>query len=385
MDEALKEIFGPLFESMLQGELNSHLGYKSNSKEAKTTANRRNSYGSKSLKTTRGEMDINVPRDRDASFQPKLISKHSRDISAIENKVLAMYARGMSQRDISNTIDDIYGFSISADAVSDITDSILPELENWQTRPLEKCYAFMFVDCMYVTIRGDYEAKEYAVYTILGYNLKGKKEVLGLWLNESESKHKWMQIFDEIKSRGVEDVFFISMDGVSGLEQGAKAIFPKVVVQRCMVHLIRNSIKYVPSKDYKVFTSSLKKVYGAPTLKACKSAFETFRQQWSQYPGAVDVWVRNFQHVEQLYDYGAAIRKIMYTINAVEAVNSSFRKVTKKGTFPNENALLKILYLRVKERDQQWSSGDVPTWTMVMNQLLIHEKFTERVNKYLIY
>lgn len=201
MDEALKEIFGPLFESMLQGELNSHLGYKSNSKEAKTTANRRNGYGSKSLKTTRGEMDINVPRDRDASFQPKLISKHSRDISAIENKVIAMYARGMSQRDISNTIDDIYGFSIFADAVSDITNSILPELENWQTRPLEKCYAFMFVDCMYVTIRGDYEAKEYAVYTILGYNLKGKKEVLGLWLNESESKHKWMQIFDEIKSR----------------------------------------------------------------------------------------------------------------------------------------------------------------------------------------
>lgn len=201
MDEALKEIFGPLFESMLQGELNSHLGYKSNSKEAKTTANRRNGYGSKSLKTTRGEMDINIPRDRYASFQPKLIPKHSRDISAIENKVIAMYARGMSQRDISNTIDDIYGFSIFADAVSDITNSILPELENWQTRPLEKCYAFMFVDCMYVIIRGDYEAKEYAVYTILGYNLKGKKEVLGLWLNESESKHKWMQIFDEIKSR----------------------------------------------------------------------------------------------------------------------------------------------------------------------------------------
>ena len=175
MDEALKEIFGPLFESMLQGELNSHLGYKSNSKEAKTTGNRRNGYGSKSLKTTRGEMDNNVPRDRDASFEPKLIPEHLRDVSAIENKGLAMYARGMSQRDISNTTDDIYGFSISADAVSDITDSILPELENWQTRPLEKCYVFMFVDCMYVTIRNDYEAKEYAVYTILGYNLKEKK------------------------------------------------------------------------------------------------------------------------------------------------------------------------------------------------------------------
>ena len=385
MDEALKEIFGPLFESMLQGELSNHLGYSSNSKEAKSTTNRRNGYGNKSLKTTRGEIDINVPRDRDASFEPKLIPKHSKDVSAIENKVLAMYARGMSQRDISNTIDDIYGFSISADTVSDITDSILPELENWQTRPLEKCYAFMFVDCMYVTIRSDYEAKEYAVYTILGYNLKGKKEVLGLWLNESESKHKWMQIFDEIKSRGVEDVFFISMDGVSGLEQGAKAIFPKVVVERCIVHLIRNSIKYVPSKDYKVYTGSLKKVYGAPTLKACKSAFESFRQQWSKYPGAVDVWVRNFQYVEQLYDYGAAIRKIMYTTNAVEAINSSFRKVTKKGAFPNENALLKILYLRVRELDQKWSTGHVPNWSMVMNQLLINEKFTERVNKYLIY
>ena len=385
MDEALKEIFGPLFESMLQGELNNHLGYSPHSKESKSTTNRRNGYGNKSLITTRGEIDIEVPRDRDATFEPKLIPKRSRDVSAIENKVLAMYARGMSQRDISNTIDDIYGFSISADTISDITDCILPDLENWQTRPLEKCYAFMFVDCMYVTIRSDYETKEYAVYTILGYNLKGHKEVLGLWLNESESKHKWMQIFDEIKSRGVEDVFFISMDGVSGLEQGAKSIFPNVVVQRCIVHLIRNSIKYVPSKDYKVFTSSLKKVYGAPTLKACKSAFESFRQQWSQYPGAVDVWVRNFNHVEQLFDYGAAIRKIMYTTNAVEAIHSSFRKVTKKGAFPNENALLKLLYLRVKELDQKWVSGHVPNWSMVMNQLLINDKFTERVNKYLIY
>lgn len=175
MDEALKEIFGPLFESMLQGELNNHLGYSSNSKESKSTTNRRNGYGNKSLKTTRGEIDIEVPRDREATFEPKLIPKRSKDVSAIENKVLAMYARGMSQRDISNTIDDIYGFSISADTISDITDSILPELENWQTRPLEKCYAFMFVDCMYVTIRSDYEAKEYAVYTILGYNLKGHK------------------------------------------------------------------------------------------------------------------------------------------------------------------------------------------------------------------
>uniref|UniRef100_UPI003D2F5FEE IS256 family transposase n=1 Tax=Listeria rocourtiae TaxID=647910 RepID=UPI003D2F5FEE len=172
---------------------------------------------------------------------------------------------------------------------------------------------------------------------------------LGLWLNESESKNRWMQIFDELKARGVEDVFFLSMDGVSGLEAGVKAVFPTVVVQRCIVHLVRNSLRYVPSKDYKAFTASLKKLYGAPSLKACQSQFESFRQQWDKYPGAIDVWVRNFKHVEQLFDYGSAIRKIMYTTNAVESVHASFRKVTKKGAFPQENALLKVLYLRVKE------------------------------------
>src|SRR5699024_8479 len=182
------------------------------------------------------------------------------------------------------------------------------ELEEWQSRPLSNCYAFLFVDCMFITIRNDYETKKYAVYTILG-----KKEVLGLWLNETESKHKCMQIFDEIKNRGVQDIFFISMDGVSGLEDGARSIFPDVIVQRCMVHLIHNSVKYVPSKDYKAFTKELRKVYGAPSLKACHSAFDSFKQQWAAYPGAIDVWIRNFQHVEQLYDYGSAIRKVMYT------------------------------------------------------------------------
>lgn len=242
----------------------------------------------------------------------------------------SMYARGMSQRDISSTIEDIYGFSVSHEMISDITDTVLPDLEEWQSRPLSNCYPFVFVDCLYTTIRNEYETKKYAVYTMLGYTMEGKKDILGLWLNETESKHKWMQIFDEIKARGVEDIFFISMDGVSGLEDGARAIFPQVVVQRCMVHLIRNSIKYVLSKDYKAFTAALKKVYAAPSLKACHSAFETFQQQWATYPRAVDVWKRNFSHVEQLFDYGSAIRKIMYTTNAVESIHSSFRKVTKK-------------------------------------------------------
>nr|WP_149473592.1 IS256 family transposase [Oceanobacillus polygoni] len=383
MQNALKDIFGPMFESMLKGEMNHHLGYEANDKGEKETENRRNGYGKKTIKTSTGEVDIKVPRDRDGSYNPELIPKRQKDVSAIESKVISMYARGMSQRDISSTIEDIYGFSVSHEMVSDITDQVLPELEEWQTRPLSSCYAFVFVDCMYTTIRNQYETKKYAVYTILGYTIEGNKEILGLWLNETESKHKWMQIFDEIKARGVEDIFFLSMDGVSGLEEGSRAIFPDVIVQRCMVHLIRNSVKYVPSKDYKAFTKALKKVYGAPSLKACLSAFESFQQQWAAYQGAIDVWTRNFHHVEQLYDYGSSIRKVMYTTNAVESIHSSFRKVTKKGAFPNENALLKVLFLRVKELETKWEGGHIQNWAMVMNQLLLHENLKERALKYL--
>jgi len=383
MQNALKDLFGPMFEAMLKGEMNHHLGYESNDKAEKDTENRRNGYGKKTLKTSAGKVKIEVPRDRDGSFEPQIIPKRKRDVSEIEDKVISMYARGMSQRDISSTIEDIYGFSVSHEMISDITETVVPELEEWESRPLNNCYPFLFVDCMYTTIRNQYETKKYAVYTILGYTMEGKKDILGLWLNETESKHKWMQIFDEIKARGVEDIFFISMDGVSGLEEGARAIFPDVIVQRCIVHLIRNSIKYVPSKDYKAFTASLKKVYGAQSLKASQSAFEAFKQQWSAYPGAIDVWVRNFEHVEQLYDYGSAVRKMMYTTNAVESIHSSFRKVTKKGAFPNENALLKLLYLRIKELETKWEGGHIQNWSLAMNQLLVHDHLKDRVVKYI--
>ena len=244
-----------------------------------------------------------------------------------------MYAKGMSQRDISDTIEDIYGFKISHEMISQITDCVLEELNEWQNRPLKKFYPFVFVDCMYVMIRYEYEVKETAVYTILGYDKDGHKDILGFWLNESESKHTWMKIFDEIKQRGVEEIFFISMDGVSGLEEGAEEIFKGVIVQRCIVHLIRNSLKYVPSKDYKKFTANLKLIYGASNLKSALHEFEKLKNNWNKYPKAVDVWERNFRHVEQLFNYPSDIRKIMYTTNAIESVNSSFRKVTKKRSF----------------------------------------------------
>lgn len=382
MQDAIKDVFGPMFEAMLQGEMDSHLGYSNNDHSTKLTSNRRNGYTNKTLKTAYGNVDIKAPRDREGTFEPVSIPKRTTDVSGIEDKVLAMYARGMSDRDISSTIEDIYGFEMSHETISNITDRIIDTAKDWQNRPLKKFYTFLFVDCIYVTMRKEMETKDCAVYVILGYDLDGHKDVLGIWIGETEGKHYWMQIFDEIKARGVEDVLFISMDGVSGLEEGARAIFPKVVVQRCIVHMIRNSIKYVPSKEYKAFTSQLKKVYGASNLKVAEAEFERFKNNWSKYPGAVDVWVRNWKHVAQLFNYGSAIRKIMYTTNAIESVNSSLRKVTKKGAFPHEDAVLKALYLRITELYKKWSNRPVSNWAMVRNQLSIDDSMNERILKY---
>lgn len=272
--EIVKSIYGPILEQMLQGELDSHLGYPAGSHGAKQTGNRRNGYTTKNVKTSQGELTVNVPRDREGTFQPQVVPKKSRDISEIEDKILAMYAKGMSQRDISSIIEDIYGFEISAETISQITDRVYPVVDEWRNRPLKACYPFVFVDCLYVSVKTERGVQEEAVYVVLGYDTDGHKEILGLWIGESESKHFWIEIFDNLKARGVEDVFFLCMDGVSGLEAGAKAVFPQVVVQRCIVHLMRNSLKYIPTKERGAFCRDMKKVYGAINAQAAESAFE---------------------------------------------------------------------------------------------------------------
>lgn len=385
MQDALKDIFGPMFEAMLQGEMDSHLGYTSNDHGVKKTDNRRNGYTHKKLNTSMGEVEIEAPRDRDGSFEPRIIPKRSKDVSGIEDKVLTMYAKGMSQRDIAETIEEIYGFEISHDTISNITDRIIDTAKEWQNRPLKKFYTFVFVDCLYVNIRKEMETRSCAVYVVLGYDINGIKDILGIWIGESEGKHYWMQIFDEIKNRGVEDILFISMDGVSGLEEGAKSIFGNVVVQRCIVHMIRNSLKYIPSKDYKAFTAQLKKVYTAINLKTAEAEFEHLKQNWSKYPGALDVWKRNWSHVVQLFNYSSAVRKIMYTTNAIESVNSSFRKVTKKGAFPSEDAVMKVLYLRITELYKKWNERPISNWAMVRNQLAMNDNIQSRMLKYEAY
>lgn len=382
VEKGLKSIFGPIFESILKGELSAHLGYESNDHNPKETTNRRNGSTTKTLKSTLGEIPIKSPRDRDGSFNSKLIPKRKTDISGIEQKVLAMYGKGLSQRDIADIINEIYGFQLSAQQISIITDTVIEEMTKWQERPLKKMYSFMFVDCLYVSIRTEFETKKHAVYCIVAYDLDGRKDILGLWIAKTESKNQWLFIFDELKKRGVEDVAFISMDGLPGLEDATKAIFPKAVVQRCIVHLVRNSIKYVPAKRYKEFTSNLKQIYQAPNKKVALLEFEKFKERWAEYPGAVKVWESNWHHVEQLYNYTDAIRKMMYTTNTIESINSSFRKVTKKGTFPDETAVLKVLYLRVLELYDKWQDKAYRNWPIIRNQLILIDDLGDRISHY---
>ncbi len=273
-----------------------------------------------------------------------------------------MYGQGMSQRDISDIIQDIYGFPVSADTISNTIDRVYPVVDEWRHRPLKKCYPFVFVDCLYVSVKTDRGAKEQAVYVVLGYDKEGCKDILGIWIGESESRHFWMEIFDELKARGIEDIFFLSMDGVSGLESGAKAVFPNVTVQRCIVHILRNSLKYIPNKERAGFCKDIKRVYGALNAKEAEGAFDEFKEKWSQYPGSVSVWERNFHHVLQLFNHGSAVRKIMYTTNAIESVNSSLRKITKRDRFQMRIQFIRLcIYtlwsLRRNGRDERFKTG----------------------------
>jgi len=369
LQDILKDIFGPLMNDMLQGELDGHLGYEKHDQSPKETTNRRNGTYPKTVRSKMGEIPLSIPRDREGDYEPTLVPNGSRDVSGIEEKVISMYAKGMSDRDISETVEDIYGFRVSHDTISRIIDRIQPRLTEWQTRALDECYPFIFVDALFVPIKKDGKSTNKAVYSMIGINQDGHKDCLGFWISDTEGTHFWLSIFDELKTRGVKKLGFVSIDGLSGLEEGIRSIYPDAIIQRCMVHLIRNSLKYIPSKHYKVFCSDLKAMYGAPSKVSAQSALEAFIAKWSSYPSAVKVWEDNFKHVEQLFDFPAAIRKIIYTTNTIESFNSALRKVTnRKSAFPNDNAVYKILYLRTMDIAQKWTMP-VPNWAIVRGQL----------------
>ena len=370
IQEMLKDLFADTIEDMLKAELDTELGYSKNSQDPKQTENRRNGSYPKKVTSTMGEIELDIPRDRLGEYKPELIPKGSHDVSALEKNVLSLYGKGTSDRDISDVINEIYGFELSHETISNTVDRIQPRVIEWQNRRLDKVYPFVYMDALMVNIKSDKRAGKYAVYSIIGVNCDGRKDCFGFWIGEDEGAHKWLSIFDELKSRGVERLGFVCIDGLSGLEEAITNTFPTAIVCRCMVHLVRNSTKYVPTKHRKEFCADLRAIYGAVSIGEAENALALLNEKWSkQYPSAVKVWNDNFTYVQRLFDYPAEIRKMIYTTNAIESFNSALRKVTdRKAAFPNEAAVMKILYLRTLDVVKKWTMPYL-NWSIIRGEL----------------
>ena len=370
IQEMLKSLFAGTMEDMLKAELDSELGYKKNSQEAKTTDNRRNGSYPKTVTSSMGEIELNIPRDRKGEYEPELIPKGSHDVSELEEKVLSLYAKGTSDRDISDVVNDIYGFKLSHETISNIVDRIQPRVIEWQNRKLEKVYPFVYMDALMVNMKSDNISGKYAVYSIIGVNCEGRKDCFGFWIGENEGTHQWLSIFDELKARGVEKLGFVCIDGLAGLEEAITNTFPNAIVCRCMVHLVRNSTKYIPTKHRKEFCADLKAIYGAVSISEAENALAVLNEKWKkQYPSAVRVWNDNFIYVQRIFEYPSEIRKMIYTTNAIESFNSALRKVTdRKAAFPNEMAVMKILYLRTQDVVKKWTMP-YPNWGVIRGML----------------
>ena len=370
IQEMLKALFAGTMEDMLKAELDSELGYKKNSQEAKTTDNRRNGSYPKTVTSSMGEIELNIPRDRKGEYEPELIPKGSHDVSELEEKVLSLYAKGTSDRDISDVVNDIYGFKLSHETISNIVDRVQPRVIEWQNRKLEKVYPFVYMDALMVNMKSENKSDKYAVYSIIGVNCEGKKDCFGFWIGENEGTHQWLSIFDELKARGVEKLGFVCIDGLAGLEEAITNTFPNAIVCRCMVHLVRNSTKYIPTKHRKEFCADLKAIYGAVSISEAENALAVLNEKWKkQYPSAVRVWNDNFIYVQRIFDYPSEIRKMIYTTNAIESFNSALRKVTeRKAAFPNEMAVMKILYLRTQDVVKKWTMP-YPNWGVIRGML----------------
>ena len=372
LSNALKEVFAGTIQDMLEAELDEHLGYEKNESGIKPTQDRRNGIQKKKIISHMGESEITVPRDRDGSFQPQIVAKGQKDITGIEGKIMSMYGKGMSTRDMQDIIQDIYGIDISPETISRIIDHVQPRIEEWQNRELRKLYAFVYVDALYVKVKVDGKACKKAVYAIIGIDADGYKDVLGFWINAEEGAHYWMNIFEEIRQRGVQDILFISIDGLKGLEEGLKSIFPDTVIQRCIVHLMRNSMKYIPSKHYREFSHDARLIYQAVSLSESEQRFQELKDKWgNDYPGAIKIWDNHWDHVEQLFKFPTEIRRMMYTTNCIEGLNSALRKVTNgKAAFPSDSSVMKAIFLRTCDLLKKWTQP-ISGWAKVLNQLFV--------------
>jgi transposase-like protein len=365
-DGVLTPLIKKLTEAALEGELDSHLAED-------VVPNRKNGKTSKTVKSTAGPFQLDTPRDRAGTFEPQLVKKHQTSVSdEIEAKILSMYGLGMSYRDIATQVEDLYGIKVSTATLSAITDKIIGEVREWQQRPLETLYPFVWLDAIHYKVKDNGRYKSKAVYTVLALNLEGKKEILGLYLSESEGANFWLSVLTDLNNRGVEDILIASVDGLTGFPEAIATIYPDTEVQLCIVHQVRNSLKYVASKNQKAFMVDLKRVYRATNKDAAEQALDELEARWGDlYPIVIKSWRTKWNNLSAYFKYPADIRRVIYTTNSIEAVHRQFRKLTKtKGGFPNEDSLLKLLYLGVQNASKKWTMP-IQSWNITLSQLAI--------------
>ena len=370
IQDALKDLLGGTIENMLEAEMDNHLGYEPY--ERTSNSNARNGRKSKTVRSKYGEFDIEVPQDRESSFEPQIVKKRQKDISHIEDKIISMYAKGLSTRQISEQIEDIYGFEVSEGLISDITDKLLPEIEDWQHRPLSKVYPIVFVDAVHFSVRNNNVIQKLAAYVILGINDEGHKEVLSIQIGENESSKFWLSTLNELKNRGVNDILILCADGLTGMKEAVNAAFPNTEYQRCIVHQVRNTLKYVADKDKKKFAADLKTIYQAPSEQVGYERMLEITETWKvHYPNAMKSWQTNWDVISPIFKFSTEVRKVIYTTNAIESLNSTYRRLNRqRSVFPSDIALLKALYLSTFEATKKWTMP-LRNWGKVYGELSI--------------
>ena len=370
IQEALKDLLGGTIKSMLESEMDEHLGYKNY--ERNENNNYRNGTKKKTLRSNYGEFEIDVPQDRQSSFEPEVVKKRQKDISNIDQKIISLYAKGMTTRQIAEQMEEIYGFECSESFISNVTDKIIGEIEDWQKRPLDEVYPIVFIDAVHFSVREDNRIKKLAAYVILGYSKDGMKEILSLEIGENESSKYWLGVLNNLKNRGIKDIMVLCADGLSGIKEAINAAFPETEYQRCIVHQVRNTLKYVAYKDMKIFANDLKGIYLAPDEKTGYEELEKVKSKWEQiYPNVMKSWEVNWDVLSPIFKFSREVRKVIYTTNAIESLNSTYKKLnSQRSVFPSDKALLKSLYLASSEATKKWTQP-LRNWGKVYGEFSI--------------
>jgi len=376
----LKQLTQKVANRALEAEMEHHLGYAKHDPAGKNTGNSRNGKSSKCVRSVHGEIELDIPRDRNGSFAPELVKKGEKQLNGFDDRIVSLYARGMTTRDIQAHFEESYGVEVSPTFISQVTNAVMDEVKQWQMRPLDAVYPIVYLDCLVVKSRDSGAIQNKSVYLALGINTDGEKELLGLWIAQTEGAKFWLSVMNELKNRGVQDIFIACCDGLKGFPDAIEAVFPKAQVQLCIVHQIRNSLRYVGWKQRKAVAADLKLVYGAQTLSEAEDALDNFAAKWDdEHPTISQSWLNNWERLSVFFDYPPEIRKVIYTTNAIESLNSSLRKVTKnRRSFPNDEAVFKVLYLAIHQISKKWTMP-IRDWKPAMSQFMI--MYSDRVSQ----